>query len=157
MNIFASDPNPVTCAVRLDDKRILKMILETSQLLNYAIKYYKEENIKIPYSHHPCSKWVRNNIENFKWALDHFYSLLSEYTYRFRKIHQYSKHIQFFNDNINHIKDGKLNEHPNCTIFKDYNKDKYNIYDIYEIHLIKKWRNSKPKWTKRNPPKFYIY
>lgn len=37
MNIFFSDECPVKCAEYLDDKRVIKMILETGQMLSTAI------------------------------------------------------------------------------------------------------------------------
>lgn len=37
MQIFASDPNPEICARNLDDSRVRKMILESSQLLSAAL------------------------------------------------------------------------------------------------------------------------
>ena len=36
---------------------------------------------------HPSTKWVRENIYNYKWMFDLFEELCEEYTYRYEKIH----------------------------------------------------------------------
>lgn len=47
MNIFATDVSPVACAKALDDKRVVKMVLETAQMLSTAMHMHNAPRIKI--------------------------------------------------------------------------------------------------------------
>jgi len=42
MNIFISDLSPIVSAQNLDNKRVVKMVLETAQLLSTAIESYTQ-------------------------------------------------------------------------------------------------------------------
>ncbi len=42
MNIFVSDENPEKAAKNLDDKRVIKMILESTQLLCTAVNIHND-------------------------------------------------------------------------------------------------------------------
>lgn len=62
MNIFVTDISPIVSAQALDDKRVVKMILESAQLLSSAIfinsqsiynDIYKPTHLK-----HPCTIWT---------------------------------------------------------------------------------------------------
>ncbi len=73
MNIFILDENPAIAAQMLCDKHIVKMPLETAQLLSnvfsIALKVPNpfvsiiNQNIEVPYklthNNHPCSLWAR--------------------------------------------------------------------------------------------------
>ena len=66
MNIFASHPDALKCAQYLDDKRVVKMVLETAQMLSTAIQLdsdydYKDLVYKPTYANHPCNVWVRQS------------------------------------------------------------------------------------------------
>lgn len=47
MNIFATDISPVACAKALNDKRVVKMVLETAQMLSTAVHMHNAPRIKI--------------------------------------------------------------------------------------------------------------
>lgn len=47
MNIFAVDPDPFKCAAYLDDKRVVKMILESAQMLCTAIRMMSGEPMSL--------------------------------------------------------------------------------------------------------------
>ena len=75
-------------AQALDSKRVVKMVLETAQLLstaifiNSAVTYdnlYKPTHIK-----HPCTIWAAANIENWDWLFRHFIALCEEYSLRYK-------------------------------------------------------------------------
>jgi hypothetical protein len=92
MNIFVLDTNPKTCAEYHNDKHVVKMILETAQLLcgvhwmteggQYDIPY------KLSHKNHPCAIWARECIENYIWLCDLGLELCEEYTYRYGKRHK---------------------------------------------------------------------
>jgi hypothetical protein len=96
MNIFVVDYDPVIAAQSLVDRHVVKMILETAQLLSTAVKFYNtniEGLYKSCYVNHPCSKWTRESRQNFQWLCKHGNALLDEYSYRYYKYHKSSSII----------------------------------------------------------------
>jgi hypothetical protein len=91
MNIFILDTNPRKCAEYHNDKHVVKMILETAQLL-CGVHWITQSTYEIPYklSHknHPCSIWARECIENYNWLCELGIELCEEYTYRYGKRHK---------------------------------------------------------------------
>lgn len=145
MNIFASSPDPRVSAMVLDDKRVVKMVLETCQLLCTAIN----ENggvspYKSTHKNHPCAVWARASKANYEWLLNHFDCLFLEYTRRYHKIHKCEQYYNELVSGIAYIPDGPFTNPPNCTIFKDIS----NVYEAYEKYLEHKWANDKrtPTW-----------
>lgn len=108
MNIFFLDQNPKKAAEYHCDKHVVKMILETAQLLSTAHrildgtlvkvgtkKHYKhsdnikEESLyKATHLNHPSAIWVRESIENYSWAYHLFMYLSDEYEKRYNKQHK---------------------------------------------------------------------
>lgn len=104
MNIFAVDQDPVVAARSLHDRHVVKMILETNQMLSTAIqvndylgmqfrRFIAEERIPIEalglfykptHENHPCNIWTRASLGNFAWLTVHGYALMAEYHRRFR-------------------------------------------------------------------------
>jgi phage-related protein len=72
MNIFILDKDPKKIAMYHNDKHVVKMIVETAQLLCTA-HHVSGTNGDIPYrkthQNHPCSIWARESIENYNWLL----------------------------------------------------------------------------------------
>jgi len=94
MNLFATSVNPRTCAIDLPDKLVVKMILETAQLLStahYEVMGTTEVDgvplYKPTHKNHPSAVWVRASRDNYHWAFDHFVALCEEYTRRYGKTH----------------------------------------------------------------------
>jgi hypothetical protein len=100
MNIFVTDECPVLSAAELPDKHIVKMPLETCQLISviYSKWYYDWGTITkkdgTPYStakgafrNHPCTKWAAESYENLAWLIRHGYALCNEYRHRYGKTH----------------------------------------------------------------------
>ena len=100
MNIFVTDHCPIQSASNLPDKHIVKMPLETCQMLAiiysdwyYGVgKLYKRDGT--PYAtkrgafrNHPCTQWAAANQYNLAWLIRHGYALCAEYTARYGKVH----------------------------------------------------------------------
>lgn len=146
MNIFASSSNPEESAAYLDDKRVIKMVLESAQLLSTAINECGGRGpYKTTHKNHPCSVWCRTTSANYNWLLEHFKALCSEYSKRYNKIHKCEVLLAEFKRGINLIPSGKLTTFPNCTIFKEIS----NPEEAYKKYLDYKWQNDKriPKWN----------
>jgi len=100
MNIFVTDPSPIQSARNLPDKHIVKMPLETCQMLSiiysdwyYGVgKLYKSDGKPYRTAHgafrnHPCTQWAAANQYNLAWLIRHGYALCAEYTARYGKVH----------------------------------------------------------------------
>jgi len=107
MNIFVLDNDPVESARMMCDKHVVKMILESCQLLSTAhhvldgeqilvqsdkrkYKTYlcKLQNIcKATMINHPCTIWTRETRENYLWLWKHAYALCNQYKMRYGKTH----------------------------------------------------------------------
>lgn len=91
MNIFFLDKDPVKAARYHCDKHVVKMILESAQLLSTAHRLLDERDDDILYrathKNHPCAIWVRESSGNYSWLYNLFVALCDEYTYRYDKIH----------------------------------------------------------------------
>jgi hypothetical protein len=90
MNIFILDSDPRLAAQYHCDKHVVKMILETAQMLCTAHDCYKskiENAYKPTHVNHPCNVWARACTENYNWLWDLFYWLNVEYHFRYNKLH----------------------------------------------------------------------
>jgi len=100
MNIFVTDDCPIQSARNLPDKHIVKMPLETCQMLSiiysdwyYGVgKLYKSDGKPYRTAHgafrnHPCTQWAAANQYNLAWLIRHGYALCAEYTARYGKVH----------------------------------------------------------------------
>ena len=100
MNIFVTDPCPIQSARNLPDKHIVKMPLETCQMLAiiysdwyYGVgKLYKKDGTPYRTAHgafrkHPCTIWAAANQYNLAWLIRHGYGLCDEYNQRYGKVH----------------------------------------------------------------------
>ena len=107
MNIFVTDYCPIQSARNLPDKHIVKMPLETCQMLSiiysdwyYGVgKLYKSDGTPYRTSHgafrnHPCTQWAAANQYNLAWLICHGYALCDEYYARYGKLHTCQDVIQ---------------------------------------------------------------
>lgn len=112
MNIFVLDNDPYIAAKLHCNKHVVKMIVESAQLLSTAHRLLDGENYievvngrrlqrwKLPddcrenllykatHWNHPCAAWVRQCNGNYFWALSHLQALLKEYSRRYHKFHK---------------------------------------------------------------------
>ena len=66
MNIFHLDKDPNTCAKYHCDKHVVKMILETAQMLSTAYQRhfgFNDRLYKVAYPKHPMTLWVGQSKE----------------------------------------------------------------------------------------------
>jgi hypothetical protein len=87
MNIFVTNEDPILAARDQCNKHVVKMILESAQLLVTAFPRgttrYKHTHVN-----HPCATWTRASMSNYVWLLRHACELCNEYTRRFGKVHK---------------------------------------------------------------------
>ena len=101
MNIFVTDHCPIQSARNLPDKHIVKMPLETCQMLAiiysdwyYGVgKLYKKDGTPYATKHgafrnHPCTQWAAASEYNLAWLILHGIALCDEYHQRYLpKVH----------------------------------------------------------------------
>ena len=156
MNIFIVNSNPVIAAQELCDKHVVKMILESAQMLCSAF-----ENGEAPYRrayyNHPCTKWVRESQANYEWLLEHAYALCDEYFYRYDKSHKSIHAIAWCSNNSQRL---DLNQEIGLTPFTQAMPDEYKSDDTVQAYqdyyngeksYFAKWKKTRiPEWFK-NP------
>jgi hypothetical protein len=157
MNIFILDLDPKKCAQYHLNSHVVKMVLETSQILcgvhwmseggQYDIPY------KLSHKNHPCSIWARECIENYKWLCELGIELCKEYTLRYGKRHKSEDVIDWCISNPPKIRiNGKMT--PFALAMPDECKvdnpvESYRIYYMTEKRKIAVWKNREiPSWFK---------
>lgn len=151
MNIFVIDKNPRKSARMLCDQHVVKMILESAQMLCTA-HYLIDKKTKTPYKpthqKHPCTLWVAESIGNYNWLLKHAEELCKEYTRRYNKKHKTQEIIQWCNENKPQIKKKKLTAFVQAMPEKYKDKCSIKAYqNFYKGEKLKfaRWKNGKPR------------
>jgi hypothetical protein len=179
MNIFYVDKDPRVAAENLVDRHVIKMILETAQLLSTAHRLLdgteyvgtsqsgrKAKRWRLPddrdtilYSathiNHPSAVWCRQNRSNYEWLFAHFIYLCKEYTYRYNnKIHKCEMNDLFVD---------RLSRFPTNLPYGDFTPvtpamaEQYIVSDDSVTNYRNYYRQGKihlHKWTKRQPPEW---
>ena len=91
MNIFYLDKCPEKAARLQYNKHVVKMILESAQMLCTAHHCIMGEDADVPYKpahrNHPSTIWARQSGENYTWLYRHMMELGKEYEKRYSKKH----------------------------------------------------------------------
>ncbi|MGC9356838.1 MAG: pyrimidine dimer DNA glycosylase/endonuclease V [Anaerolineae bacterium] len=87
MNIFVVSTDPVVAAQMLCDEHVVKMPLESAQMLSTAFEPGMAPYRRTHYNH-PCAVWTRTSEANYRWLLAHAQALSEEYTFRYGKKHK---------------------------------------------------------------------
>ena len=94
MNIFVLDTDIGKCARYHADQHVVKMILESTQMLCTVLN---ENGVKAPYKsthvHHPCTLWVGESLANWKWLRILALRLNQEYRFRFNQRKDHSSAV----------------------------------------------------------------
>lgn len=92
MNIFVLDRDPTKAAQMMCDAHVVKMIVESCQLLSthdrLTGRFDDPSGLYRPtHQNHPCRVCLTDG-RNRAWLIMHLAALLNEYTYRFGKTHK---------------------------------------------------------------------
>ena len=139
MNIFYLDPSPKRSVDFMSDKHIVKMILESAQMLCTAHQVLDKkthigdvELYKVAHLNHPSSVWVRENRHHYDWLYEHFIELSSEYTQRYKKTHTtYSKLSHVLSTPPHNIPSKEFQAPPQCMPDKYKTKSTVKAYLTY--------------------------
>lgn len=175
MNIFYIDTNPIEAASQMVDKHVVKMILETTQLLSTAHRLVDgteyvgqtktgrkakrwvlpdaREDILYSATHvnHPSAVWCRTSVANYKWLYEHLKALHYEYTYRYDKVHACNVLMDTLQHTPKNMTRQEWTPMPSCMapeyIVSDDPLTNYRNY--YKIG-----KSRMHKWTKRPAPEW---
>lgn len=156
MNIFYLDPNPVKCAEYHCDKHVVKMILETTQLLCSA--HYLHPNgeykpvYRLTHKNHPSAVWVRQSLANYLWLCNLGLELCSEYRKRYKKIHKCESYINTLSFSLPAIAHGVFTEPPKCMPDNCKGNDTVQSYKNYYVRE----KSYMAKWDYSDTPQWYI-
>lgn len=155
MNIFYLDRNIKKNAAYHCDKHVVKMILETAQLL---CSVYWANGIEAPYKkthvNHPCAIWARESAGHFIYLINLGRELGKEYNARYNKHHKSLQVIDWCADNSPSLRFNKMEftEPPKCMPDKYKTEDtveSYRRYYISDKKDIAQWKYSEiPNWFK---------
>ena len=162
MNIFFLDWNPRRAAEYHCDKHVVKMIIETAQLL-YSAHWMLESPLpdtayKLAHKNHPCSIWVRQSITNYMWLCSLGWWLCKEYQFRYgeHKVHKSEPHIEWLLHNPPKGIPKVDMTSPALAMPDEYkNTDPIQAYKTFYIESKCKERGL-VSYKERNPPKFMI-
>ena len=85
MNIFFLDENLTLCAQYHCDRHVVKMILESTQILCTVLHTHGVDAVYRPtHLKHPCVLWAGKSLDNWLWLKELVVELNQEYQYRFK-------------------------------------------------------------------------
>ena len=156
MNIFYVHSNPLIAAQNLCDKHVVKMVLESTQILSSVLHRYGMGNIapyKPTHMNHPCVLWAGDSSSHWRWLLSHAEALSEEYTYRYEKIHKCDAYIKDMKELTSKIpfETAGFSPPPQCMPEQYKSEDTVQAYMKYylgEKSSFAVWNNKRtePAW-----------
>lgn len=153
MNIFVLDKDPKKAARMQADKHCVKMVLESAQLLSSAHWMTGgEAHYRLTHKNHPCSKWVRESMNNYLWLCQHALELCNEYTRRYGRTHKSEPIIiDMCMNPPNFLEEKGLTEFPlampdDVKTPGDPVKSYRDYYMKYKKDIVKWNHSKKPNW-----------
>ena len=151
MNIFVLDKDPKLSASMMCDKHVVKMIIESAQMLcTVGRKNGFETPYRSTHPNHPCTIWAGESKSNWDWLVEHSFALSDQYTIRYGRTHKSLSVIEWCaNNNIGPQIDIGLTPFPLAMpdIYKipDPVASYRNYYIGAKSHMAK-WKNGAPLW-----------
>ena len=152
MNIFILDYDVKKCAEYHVDKHVVKMILETAQLL-CGVHWVSGGNApyKLSHKNHPCAIWARESLTNYLYLCELGLELSREYTYRYGKKHKSQEIIEWCIDNKPNIVDKGFTEPAKAM------PDEYKVKSVVESYrnYYLGAKSGFASWKNRETPEWY--
>ena len=150
MNIFFLDKDPKTAAQMQCDKHVVKMVLETAQMLSTAArKQGYKLGYKPAYPKHPMTRWFSKSPNNYSWVIKHGLALGTEYQLRYHRVHKSHEVIKELAI-IDKGDSKQITEPPQCMPDEYKNKNYIKAYRNYYLGDKKRFA----RYTNRKPPPF---
>lgn len=157
MNIFILSLCIAECARFHCDKHVVKMILETTQLLCTAHHMAPGPDGYVPpykktHYNHPCAIWVRASAANYRWLQRLGIALCKEYTHRYGKVH---KCEQYLRELALHFPNIPIRARtPFALAMPDAYKNHDDPVASYRAYYLGE-KSSFLSWKSRSPPSWY--
>jgi hypothetical protein len=181
INLFVLDKDPVKAAQLQCDKHIVKMIVESAQMLSTAhrildgveemrpsksgkrmVKYWRHRNsnlenvlYRVAHQNHPCTIWTMRSNNNYNWHYVHFVALCEEYKYRYGKTHLTDTKLrEVLSTPPTNIDVGYLTQQP--LAMKSNPECMFeDVVKSYRAYYQTKQDRFKMVWTKREIPEWF--
>ena len=156
MNIFVLNENPILAARDHCNKHVVKMILESAQMLCAAHWIGWQTMLKVDtglnrkelmellspkidprlrppwkmtHVAHPCTQWAQRSWGNYMWLSLHGMELCREYTHRYGKVHKAEEIHRWLNRVIPPTFEGTTDTPNGITPFALAMPEKYQVQD----------------------------
>lgn len=157
MNLFVTDPDPAASARALADRHIVKMAVETGQILWTVLHVaapgaVPQGGYRPTHRRHPCNLWAVESRANFLWAVEHGRALCDEYTHRYGGVHASRAAIDLAASSSFLVPDGDLT--PFALAMPDEHKNLDDRCGSYRAYLRAKYAawGDAARWTARERP-----
>lgn len=166
MNVFASDPSPSLSAEALCDRHVVKMVLETAQILStvcHELGMDYEVLYRPTHRNHPCTRAAIDSREYLGWVAQHGAALSAEYKRRFHKRHR-SEDVIFtcagLLDGTDLWQHGVVPDSFPLAMPDEFKSaDPHKSYRDYLTAKYAEWielGKRAPRWTNQVPPKWLM-
>lgn len=177
MNIFFLDWNPQLAAQYHNDKHVVKMIVESTQMLSTAHRildgefttyvnnygktkkhwqldeYRYESNLYFAtHYNHKCNVWVRESSANYLWLYRLYRALCDEFEYRYNNVHKSSMLSGLLEQLPQNIPIDEITHVP--LAMNDEFKKVNPIESYRDFYFHDKYSFS--IWSKRETPQWFI-
>lgn len=142
MNIFYLSDNPQEAAEMACDKHVVKMLLESTQLLYTAqhlssscIELCPHQPYKVAHKNHPSAIWARSSYDHYMWLCELGLAYCDEYRFRYgrHKEHACERHLLWLYDNPPELPYNGFEEPPQCMP-DDYKQE--SCIEAYRSYYI---------------------
>ena len=161
MNIFILDNDPIVAAQQQCNKHVVKMLLESAQMLCTAHRLLDGDEIisqelyQPVHPKHPCTLWTMETSTNYEWHHKHWIALCDEYTYRYGKTHLSDQKFRGLLSSLpKNIPTGPLTKfrlamgsNPECMVD--------DPVESYRKFYMTKQKRFKMIWSKRDMPDWF--
>ena len=180
MNLFILDQDPDIAARLQCDKHVVKMVVESAQMLStthrvldgiellkpsksgktmqkhWRLTGDREEHLYTAvHVGHPCTQWTMESTTNYGWHLVHFVALCDEYTYRYGKVHKSSELIPYLMELPRNIKQGPLTPFRLAMTSNPECMFPEDPVKSYRMFYQTKQERFTMNWTKRPIPEWF--
>ena len=153
MNIFFLDQNIKRCAKYHCDQHVIKMILESTQILSTVLSLQGIKTLYKPsHQKHPSVIWTCASLQNWLWLRELVFLLNDEYKYRYNSIINHKSYDVAKQLKVPNLPEKGLLEHPQ-VMPEEYKvlNDPVTAYRNFYIFSKSKFAT----WRKRKKPYWY--
>lgn len=161
MNAFILDNDPAKAAEYHDDKRCVKMCLESNQVL---CSVFHMQAIEAPYrlthQNHPTCLFARKSCLNFEWMLQHSKALCAEYSKRFNRRHKSQDVVEWCDKNADKLVFDDFDQTEFALAISDDKKCR-RVAGFDNMTRVQQYRlyfaiDKNCRWAKRSAPNWWL-